>query len=554
MSTSQNHNNEEIFSTEQMSNFICNETQAQILEDQQEGENNKNNKNIIFNFKKEKMKYDVKTVLSACPVLNVYVDQIYNQQKDVTVNMPDWINTSDLLEYFFYFKNSNSHSFSIKARRLLQIADFFENENLIENLINNELIPYLSNENALVLLSDAFEKLNEAGEDQNDLQSCWFELFVCSVNYVSEHLLFYIENKFSDVKIFTKKLLEEIMEKFFYMSDFLAVVMVKSDMKVNENFSKIVLLLNEIRDETVVLQGSQHTQVKENYSIYEKIIREQELLLSPNSINEILSTNPIFQININLKLSNFYQEFNVPFNKNIFLTFFIFCRDDTLNVGFKLNSVNQNSNSMQSSNNSITHLISFLSVVSFKEEKNKNQICLKSICNTKTLINIFKINQFKEYSKNKTSLTLQVNLKVCYIHSALINYTIKNFQEFYHEETICKINKNLYGIIIATIKQNKNYLFNISDDMLVVSLNKWMNDEINLNEAKFNLKDILGYIDWKKVRIDIIADFAIKFYIIIENSEMEHYFEELLAHKLKDDRINSFELFAKFFISKTNNF
>lgn len=123
--------------------------------------------------------------------------------------MPDWINQSDLLEYFFYFKNKSAHSFPIQARKIIQIADFFENEYLIEDIIKYELEPNLNLENALSLLEDSFQKLTSG----DDIGKYWFDFFLIVMDYVAQNLFYYVENELSKIKHMNKKLLEELIER-----------------------------------------------------------------------------------------------------------------------------------------------------------------------------------------------------------------------------------------------------------------------------------------------------------------------------------------------------
>jgi len=120
--------------------------------------------------------------------------------------MPDWINSSDLFSYFYYFKHNQIQS---NAKKLLQIADFFENTKIVEKIIEREIIPNLNEENSLAYLEDSFQKLSTRMSGEQ----IWFILFKESMESVAENLIYYLQNQFKLFVNINKKLLEEIVEK-----------------------------------------------------------------------------------------------------------------------------------------------------------------------------------------------------------------------------------------------------------------------------------------------------------------------------------------------------
>lgn len=122
--------------------------------------------------------------------------------------MPDWIGHGDLLEYFFYYKNRNNCAAS--ARKLLQLADFFKNNELTNSLINEQLIPNLSIENSFAVLEDSYQKLTTSKEQ---IEKSWFDLFLISIDNVSKNLNIYVKKNLTKLKHTNKKLLEEIIER-----------------------------------------------------------------------------------------------------------------------------------------------------------------------------------------------------------------------------------------------------------------------------------------------------------------------------------------------------
>lgn len=481
-----------------------------------------------FKFKdNEKMRYDIRTVIAACPTLSGIINRT---RGEVTVNLPDWISQTELLEYFFYFKNFSAHNFSIQARKLLQIADFFDNQELIQVLIKNEILPYLNVDNSLQLLEDSFQKLSCS----NDFErvKTWYDLFIAAVDMVAGNFDFHIVNHYNKMKHLNKKLLEEIIEKN----------MAKKILNFNtsdwpggkfkpDKFSSIFEFVYILRNYTAG-------------NVYDLLLSEYLRISSEESVKEIDSLGkPTFSVNLNKEMKHYYEEFNISFNELLSITIVVYYKksDDSLNVSFKINPSNKRFlNSLP--------VFTFLSITQFREEPEKKQIAVKSVGSAKSLLSIFKINQFRQnflntgtinsrskYSSGSGSssknLTLCVYLKICYIHSTLTNYILRNFDMYYKEAGINKISKQLLGIMFTQFKniQNNSNRF-LDEDIFVEALTLWLNDEINLHED--NLKDLLDLIDWNKVTLDLFCQFLMKFNKLIEHCDMENHFQGILESRM----------------------
>ncbi len=128
--------------------------------------------------------------------------------------MPNWITSNEVLEYFFYAKSHEdcNFTFSIPNRKLLQIADFFNNEELVAKIVKYEIIPSITFENGLLFLEDSYEKLTK-GEAGEIIDNCWFDLFYGSIDYISKSFLNYLNHESEKLKLFNKKVLGEIIDK-----------------------------------------------------------------------------------------------------------------------------------------------------------------------------------------------------------------------------------------------------------------------------------------------------------------------------------------------------
>ncbi len=126
------------------------------------------------------------------------------------INMPEWFNSSELLEYFFYYRNRTLTNFSIEVKKLLQMGFFFQNEPLVRVIVKKEVIPNLNKENALVYLNESYNKLSC---NSQNLDQVWFDLFVVCLDFVSKNFLYYMNIQYETLLEANSLLLEEIIEK-----------------------------------------------------------------------------------------------------------------------------------------------------------------------------------------------------------------------------------------------------------------------------------------------------------------------------------------------------
>jgi len=137
--------------------------------------------------------------------------------------MPLWITSNEVLEYFFYSKNQeniensnenfNPFPFSISSRKLLQIADFFNNQSIIIKIIKEEIIPSISEQNSLLYLEDSYEKLTKGSQKGEYIDNEWFDLFYASIDFISKNFLGFLTHKFENLILINKTVLGEIVEK-----------------------------------------------------------------------------------------------------------------------------------------------------------------------------------------------------------------------------------------------------------------------------------------------------------------------------------------------------
>ena len=174
-------------------------------------------------------------------------------------------------------------------------------------------------------------------------------------------------------------------------------------------------------------------------------------------------------------------------------------------------------------------ILTLLSVLSIKNDSDKKQVNVNSISLHKHFNNIFSLPKLSKYMDDRISqkkdemVSIHIHIKVCYLHSAILNFYIQNFNYFYEDYDISKFSMNT----LYSIYQNK-YL-NSDPDKLVQGMSNWMNDEKNYND---DVQRILELINWEFVSLECLLEFSIKFGEFIERCQIKDTFSKLIETKL----------------------
>ncbi len=160
-------------------------------------------------FDKSYLSYSLNTVFDACPIIANQTQSIKIAFKEININLPKWILTNDIIEYFLYI-NDEAINFNLSVRKLLFIADFFENQIVICKIIHNDIIPNLSKDDSLLFLEDSYTKLNSGLERNNCV---WFDLFYSCFRVVEMEFQYFLENEYDKIILINKDILEEVIEK-----------------------------------------------------------------------------------------------------------------------------------------------------------------------------------------------------------------------------------------------------------------------------------------------------------------------------------------------------
>ena len=301
-------------------------------------------------------------------------------------------------------------------------------------------------------------------------------------------------------------------------------------------------------------------------NFFKLLTLEYMSLFSQESISELNDApNPTFHMIIySNDINNYYEEFPINFsinNKTIVFIIFYKISDDSLNVCMKFSN-NKKKNDNNNVNNIIMppieenfcfNIFTFLSIVKLSRGNNtkplSSQTNLKCLNNNKSMHSIFKIanftsamnksvyqdnqsfvNETYNYNNNNNEeyFNISINLKLCYIHSVLSSYLLRNYSKLCDEPDIHKISKQLLILIIKNKFLNKN-----DENDIVIGINKWLDDEINIKE---DITELFDVIQWDKVKDEYIFELMIKYSnMIVGNENVENIFIKAFQDKYNNN-------------------
>ena len=174
-------------------------------------------------------------------------------------------------------------------------------------------------------------------------------------------------------------------------------------------------------------------------------------------------------------------------------------------------------------------IFSFLTISKLFKGNDRNPISsqtkMKCLANNKSSNLIFKLTNFTSHmtkkisgmnsfnsSNNEDYFTISVNLKLCYIHSVLTSFFLRNFSLLCNEEGMNKISKQLLLLVLKNKYINKK-----SENDIVIGINKWLNDEINIKE---DITEVFDCIKWEKVNDEYIFELIFKYSNMIVGNEI----------------------------------
>ena len=173
--------------------------------------------NIRFRFTDGSVSdYEISTIISINPLLFSNV----NNNSQLEISLPHFITQNYMMDFIFIIKNGlddleDSPDNPEKIITLIKIADFFKNESISVQIINEIVMGKLNENNAFEYLEFSYEKLNNNKNNKdNEIDICYFDLFYKCLEIIgnNEHILL---NNLERVKKFDKKIIDELLQKTF---------------------------------------------------------------------------------------------------------------------------------------------------------------------------------------------------------------------------------------------------------------------------------------------------------------------------------------------------
>ena len=526
-------------------------------------------------------------ILSLNPSL-IPQNNITNEK--IILFLPENINQDEILKYIYIF---NSQDFlgpefignnREELMAILTLNDFFGNENLNIKILSKIILPSLNQNSAIDILIYSYNKLCYYSQKQTQANNIYFDLFYQSIEEICKNvkLVLYSTER---LKSLDKKIIEELIQKIFcnliYSNCKLIPEndsLIKNEKDIADNyfndeeidkknsFSNIfiqendsnlrnlnVLKLSEIKK---LINFLMQTYKLSNF--FDLLVTEYMTLLSSESINEIQKIpHPLFQVNIPFSsYKNYYDEVTLEINlnnKKLILVIFYKYSDKSFNVCIKLSSSQNNKErtcndiiniekiSNEAEEKYFFNIFTFLTYAIITKGPEKipigNENNLISLSNNKSMYTILKINNFDNEISNflirnpdKEYFSVIVQIKICYLYSALASYLLKDFPLYINDPNINKISKQLLILLL----KNK-YLNKKEDNDIVKVILLWLNDEINIKE---DISEIFNVIKWENIDDSLIFELIIKYsHIILGNDSLENLFINTFQKKYNDSVI-----------------
>ena len=505
--------------------------------------------NIRFRFTDGSVSdYEISTIISINPLLFSNV----NNNSQLEISLPHFITQNYMMDFIFIIKNGlddleDSPDNPQKIITLIKIADFFKNESISVQIINEIVMGKLNENNAFEYLEFSYEKLNNNKNNKdNEIDICYFDLFDKKIidellQKTFSHLLY---NNYISIEDDNNSIYGDEIEPENYFETIIEgnenIDKKKTNFISTQNLNNLISFLFEING------------VK---NFFDLLTLENMSIFSSESINELNNEpNPTFQIKIPYEVyNNYYEEFPTDIiinNKIIIFVIFYKITDDSFNICIKFgetkNKKIDNNNPMTSiEDNFCFKIFTFLTIAKLYKGNDRNPISsqtkMKCLSNNKSSHIIFKLTNFTtsmnknnsgiislNSSSNEEYFTVSVNLKLCYIHSVLTSFFLRNFSLLCNQDGIHKISKQLLLLVL----KNK-YLNKKSENDIVIGINKWLNDEINIKE---DITEVFENIKWEKVYDEYIFELIFKYSNMIVGNEA---IENLIIQSFQKKYFNS---------------
>ena len=629
MNNNNNNNNKNLFlynnnlrQSEDLPNTVLiSESNSSISSNKDESDKKINNIRFVF-YDNNHIDYDIDSIKTISPNFFNNIMKKYNnnnkkntpkKKKKIEILVPNNIPKNSFFDFLFLIKNGYNEIEEYtteKLIKLLMLSDFFQNEKININLINDLIINKINSQNSFDFLVYSYNKLNNCNNSINmEYENVYFELFYKCLDKIGQDENIVIKN-LNKLKSIDKKLSIEIVQKTFSHLIFSNYVYSKNNN--NENFNNNNILNTENNDknyfQTTMNLNNNNNNNKNNFDIdfsnhilkteenpIHKIILNQKNSISESSLNNLIKSlfdiyntknffdlltleymkifssenlneleqqpNPNFQIRISIyEYENYYEEYPIDIvinNKSVFFVLFYKISDDSFNVCIKLSEKkNINYNNKNSENNNLNEdnfcfkIFSFLTIVNIPNQSNDfsllNQSSLKNLCNNKSMHTIFKLTNFSHFIKTNF-----------YNNNNKYNLISNEEDSFLLQIRIklCQIYTVLTNYLLKNFSNfyyNENF-YKISKQLLLIILKHKNLSKKNENEI------VLAIINWINNEINIKEDITELFDFINWNEVDDNLIFELIIRYnnfiVGNDYIENMfrNIFVKKFINNNTN-
>lgn len=395
------------------------------------------------------------------------------QRFEICENMfmlPDTIAKTNF-EFFLFISNHSDNedkcdyilsSLSLNAiKSAFIIANELKADN-ISNYILRGLNHMINEENAIDIFSIFFDLIREA----NQIISNCIQMIIPRIFDVKDKILSLPKEQF-----------EYLFEQYASQKEFDSVVI------------DIIRERNQIDNNQAIFDLIEIERKRILNSFSEKSMQKQTLLEIPLTTNKINQNQEI------------YEEKSISIS-SLSLTVIAFYASsiDTLNIAFQFQDII--SSSTLPSNNM---LISILSQCEIEEINYKSKINFNCVYfNTQSKMLIYKISNFKSKVNNGkiTNFTLKIKISRNFFFPSLLIFSAKNFNKYSKSDSIEKIPKAVFLLILKHAQLNRK-----NENDILSSVCQWIRGKCE--EQYHKAIDLFSQIKWKNLSGEEFADFLI---------------------------------------------
>ena len=375
------------------------------------------------------------------------------------------------------------------SKKLILLSQYLLNDTLILTVIEDCIVPNITKYTCLRVLLDYFDKLSENNIYLQLIQNC--------IEVASKNIYFLINNQSDEIAMLKDETIEEIIERYFELVS----------LKLNIDHSLIMRLMIKSRKVPDIFELLENER-KKCIAFFEKIMCEN---IEPTIVWKIRNDDP---------QKGFYKESDEFPHENLnslIINHYDSIKDE-FNIALRISSVSLRNESL-SENDEVSNSIIFsiLSVVEIPEinfKSNTNFNCFFN--NTKIKVLLCRIENFSKFFfvesfkfLQSVEFTMKIYFNINYNFSAILTHICKNFYEYYSLNSLSKISKNVFSIIL------KNKILNIrNEDEILYGVTSYVNNKSSCD----GLLDLFNNINWKKVSLEALLEFILNESKLLNNS------------------------------------